>query len=203
MARPRKQPPEELRQAIIAVAHELLRDHPVGGLSARNLAGQLSIAPSAIYRLFPAMSDILMEVNRDTFSRLDALFDSLPDDLSASEKLLETGRRYIDFMQANPNLWRALFEGERDPDSFPEWYAASIRRLMSRIAALLQQACPDLSPSQAEDRAGRLYVLAHGAIALHFDRRLGLITTARAQDIIEDAIHSMIGQVATTARKTA
>lgn len=192
MARPRKQDPEELRRAIVVAAVEMLRDQHVDGISARGLAARLGISPTAIYRIFPTMADVLMEVNRGTFGDLDRIFENLPDGASAAERLFFTGRSYMQFMQANPNLWRALFEGQRDSSAYPEWYGAAVAALIGRLATLLRAAGPALDDATAMDQAGRLYVLAHGAIALQFDGRLGLITATAAQDLIEDAIRQMI-----------
>jgi AcrR family transcriptional regulator len=195
MARPRRQDPDELRRNIVSAARDLLREGHVEGLSARSLARALSIAPSAIYRIFPTMADVLMEVNRQTFGEIDAMLDRLPQDLSPEARLLEAGDRYMDFMQANPNLWRALFEGSRGKEGFPAWYAQAVRALLERLGDMLRQARPELGREQALGRAERLYLLAHGAIALHLDGRLALITPASAHDIIEEAIRAMLAGV--------
>ena len=112
-----------------------------------------------------------------------------------SSDLLETGRRYARFMQDNQTLWRALFEGKRHPDSYPQWYANAVRGLMVRISALLRDACPSLSEAEAFEHASRLYVLAHGAIALKFDGRLGLITASDVNDIIDGAVLATVGRI--------
>lgn len=195
MARPRRFPLEETRSAIIEAAREILCESDAEGLTARRLAARLEITPSAIYRHFPTMSDVLMEVNRQTFQNLDKMFDGLPKDLAPLPRLIETGRRYTQFMQQNQTLWRALFEGKRHPESYPKWYGDAVQALMHRIAELVRDACPSLSQSESLNHASRLYVLAHGAIALHFDGRLGLISAASVNDIIDGAILATVSQI--------
>ena len=195
MARPRRFDPEDLRRDIIEAARQILREDGVYSLSARSLAAQIKIVPSAIYRHFPTMSDVLMEVNRATFVELNLIFDQLPSQLDAVEKLSQICDRFSRFMQANPNLWRALFEGKRERDSFPDWYNDAIRSLMNRLAGLILEAYPQLTAEESLQYAGRLYVLVHGAIALQIDERLALITPLTMQDITRDAVRGLLIQI--------
>lgn len=194
MARPRRFDPEELRHDIVEAARQILREQRVHSLSARSLASRIGIAVSAIYRHFPTMSDILMEVNRATFIELNAVFDQLPLQTEAIERLLQVCNHFTRFMQDNPNLWLALFEGKREREAFPGWYSDAIRSLMDRLAGLITEVCPQLSVDESRQYSGRLYVLVHGAIALQIDERLDLITPLTVEDITQGAVLGLIAQ---------
>ncbi|MGU3576687.1 TetR/AcrR family transcriptional regulator [Brucellaceae bacterium C25G] len=192
MGRPRRQEPEELRAMIVSTARNMLRDEDAGALTARALAKVLSIPASAIYRIFPTMSDVIMAVNQQTFAELDAIFDSLPSDVEASNRITNLTTRYMSFMQENPNLWRALFAGPSRKRQYPSWYLEAIQSLLARLAAILSEIAPDISDKVAMETAGKLYVLAHGALSLELDGRLQIITELSGRDIALEAIRTTI-----------
>jgi len=177
---------------IIAAARNMLRNEEAGTLTARSLAKPLSIPASAIYRIFPTMSDVIMAVNQETFAELEALFDALPQDHPPADRLIAISAQYMGFMQDNPNLWRALFTGMRRQQSYPEWYLDAIQSLLKRLANLLREIQPELSEDLAMETAGRLYVTAHGAISLELDGRLEIITSLNGQEIALGAIRNTI-----------
>lgn len=195
MARPRRLDPEEMRRQIIATAREILREGDGSALTARALAKALGIPASAIYRIFPTMGDVFMALNQATFAELDVLFDGLPQDRSPYERLLTLAHGYMGFMRSNPSLWHALFAGERRKGDYPAWYLQAIGKLMKRLAALISENCPGLSRPAAEEAAGRLYVLAHGAISLELDGRLELITPLSGQELALTAMRSLLAEL--------
>lgn len=195
MARPRRLDPEDMRRQIIAAAREILRDNDGSALTARALAKEAGMPASAIYRIFPTMGDVFMTLNQATFAELDVLFDSLPQDRTPYEQLLMLAQGYMGFMRGNPSLWHALFAGERRKGDYPAWYLQAIGKLMKRLAALIGENCPGLSQPAAEEAAGRLYVMAHGAISLELDGRLELITPLSGQELALTAIRSLLAEL--------
>src|SRR5690606_25094194 len=138
---------------------------------------------ASIYNVFGAMSDILMEVNRETFARLEALFDTLPASGTPAARLHLICQSYISFMRRNPALWGALFGGARQRESFPDWYGEAVRGLMGRLTALLREHAPDLDEARAGRLTEQLYVAVHGAVALEVDRRLDILTAQTAGEV--------------------
>lgn len=195
MARPRRLDPEEMRRQIIATAREILRDGDGSALTARALAKGVGMPASAIYRIFPTMGDVFMTLNQATFAELDVLFDSLPQDRPPFERLLTLAQGYMGFMRNNPSLWHALFAGERRKGDYPAWYLEAIGKLMKRLAALIAENCPGLSQPAADEAAGRLYVMAHGAISLELDGRLELITPLSGQELALTAMRSLLAEL--------
>lgn len=183
MSRPQRVPREELRQAILDTARKILLEQGSEGLSARAIARHVGYTAASIYNVFESMSDLLMEVNRDTLTRLQALFDDLPQTGAPRDRLHRLCAEYIRFMQDNPALFTALFGGTRQRDSFPDWYVQAIRALLARVADLLRDHAPALRDDQAMQLAEQLYVAIHGALALDLGRRLDLLTGQTAQGI--------------------
>lgn len=183
MSRPQRLPREELRQSILEAAREILRLEGVEGLSARAIARRVGYTAASIYNVFDSMSDLLMEVNRDTLARIGSLFAQLPATGTPRDRLHRLCGEYIRFMQDNPALFGALFGGTRQREAFPDWYVQAIRELLGQVGGLLREHAPALDESQAMERAEQLYVAIHGTLALDLGRRLDLVTGQSAQGI--------------------
>ncbi|WP_112310224.1 TetR/AcrR family transcriptional regulator [Pseudogemmobacter bohemicus] len=195
MSRPQRVPRAELRQAILESARGILDREGAPGLSARAIAREIGYTAASIYNVFGSMSDILMEVNRDTFARLEQLFDSLPATGTPAARLHLICQAYISFMRRNPALWSALFGGIRQRENFPDWYGEAIRGLMGRLALLLCEHAPELDPERAGRLTEQLYVAVHGAVALEVDRRLDILTAQSASEIAASVLDAMLSRL--------
>ncbi|NPD16549.1 TetR/AcrR family transcriptional regulator [Xinfangfangia sp. D13-10-4-6] len=192
MSRPQRVPRAELRQAILDAARDILDREGVSGLSARAIAREVGYTAASIYNVFGSMSDILMEVNRETFVELEKLIAGLPANEPPSARLHLLCQAYISFMRRNPALWNALFGGTRHRETFPEWYAEAIRRLFGQLTHLLMAHAPGLEPERAQRLTEQLYVAIHGAVALESDRRLDILTSQSAGEIAASVLDAML-----------
>ena len=102
-----------LRQALLDAA---LAAPDIEGLSLRQLATGLGVTPAAAYRHFASREELLVEVARIGFDRLEALFarafdiSRAPADAAeARARLLGLARAYLAFADAEPALWRLMF----------------------------------------------------------------------------------------------
>lgn len=192
MSRPLRQPREELRKAILEAATGILDRDGAEGLSARTLAREIGYTAASIYNVFESMSDILMEVNRDTLAEVAGLFQKLPEDADPAGKLRKLCQLYVSFMRANPARWNSLFGGLRQRDVFPEWYVGSITGLKGQLAALLIAHANGLQAAPADRLAENLFVSVHGAVSLEVGRRLDLLSVRSAEDValaaVDDAL---------------
>ncbi len=188
MSRPARQPREELRRAIIEAGKGIIDRDGVEGLSARGIAKEIGYTAASIYNVFEAMSDILMEVNRETMVELQQMFEALPEIRGAQNRLRGLCLSYVDFMTQNPSRWHALFGGLRERASFPEWYGDAIEGLKGRLANLLIECAPATSPQRAGALAETLFVAIHGLLALDLGRRLDLFTKRTAPEIVDLAL---------------
>lgn len=183
MSRPQRVPRAQLREEILRAAGQILSREGAEGLTARAVAREVGYTAASIYNVFGSMSDLLMELNRDTLLRLEELFAQLPDAAGPAEKLHHLTAAYIAFMQQNPALWQAIFGGVRQREQFPDWYVAAIAGLKQKLAGLLGQYAPGLSAERADHLAEQLYVAVHGAVALDLERRLDLLTRQSAVSV--------------------
>ena len=103
----------KLRQALLDAA---LAAPDIEGLSLRQLATGLGVTPAAAYRHFVSREDLLLEVARIGFDRLEARFAAAfdiarppRDAAEARSRLQALAHAYLAFADAEPALWRLMF----------------------------------------------------------------------------------------------
>ena len=102
-----------LRQALLDAA---LAAEDIEGLSLRQLATGLGVTPAAAYRHFASREDLLLEVARVGFTRLESRFAgafdiSQPpaDAAQAQGRFMRLACAYLQFADDEPALWRLIF----------------------------------------------------------------------------------------------
>lgn len=102
-----------LRQALLGAA---LAEPDLEALSLHRLAAVAGVSPAAIYRHFASRDDLLDEVARLGFDRLEdrfaAAFDLTRPPAEASEavaRLIGLAEAYLGFADDEPALWRLMF----------------------------------------------------------------------------------------------
>ncbi|MFN9503218.1 MAG: TetR/AcrR family transcriptional regulator [Rubrivivax sp.] len=102
-----------LRQALLDAA---LAAPDIEGLSLRQLATGLGVTPAAAYRHFASREDLLLEVARIGFTRLESRFAqafdvSQPpaDAPQAQSRFMRLACAYLQFADDEPALWRLIF----------------------------------------------------------------------------------------------
>ncbi|MBT0778346.1 MULTISPECIES: TetR/AcrR family transcriptional regulator [Paracoccus] len=191
MARPRRYDHDALRTRTIEAAKLLLEEGGPAALTARALASAVKTTPGTIYNLFDSMSAVLQEVNRQALVDLAIAVDAVRE-TEPRERLLALAEVYVTFMLDRRAVWRALFEGPRISNNFPDWYLAQIDGLIGRItqpvAALKPKGDPRLLAEQ-------LLLSVHGIVALAAIDRLDLITRQKPMDLAHAAVERMIAAI--------
>ena len=126
-------------------------------------------------------------MNRDNFARIATLFTDLPGDDPAA-RLLALARRYLDLVEAEPMLFRALFDGPRRSERFPEWYLNAISSLLDRTAEELRALAPNLSHDDAKSESVAMFAAIQGIASLRAGGRLELLTPTAATDLADALI---------------
>lgn len=102
-----------LRQALLDAA---LAEPDIERLSLRQLTTGLGVTPAAAYRHFASREDLLLELARIGFSRLESRFAEAFDisqppshAAQAQARLQRLARAYLQFADDEPPLWRLIF----------------------------------------------------------------------------------------------
>ena len=130
-------------------------------------------------------------MNRITFEELSAVVDDIPD-APPAEWLGLLAEAYVAFMMDRRDVWRGLFEGQRETASFPPWYTELIDRLIGRIAEPLERLG---AGEDARALAEQLFVSVHGAVALAAIGRLDMVTPRDARTLAREAVATTVRAV--------
>jgi AcrR family transcriptional regulator len=131
---PRERRHEINRQKILETARKILVSEGLKGLSMRALAEQIDYSPSAIYKYFDDKEDILQAIREDGWQHSIALsLSKVPANLPPPERLLASGKAYLDFAATYPEYYQLMFNS---PD-LPERGISDISR-DPRFAGLIQ-----------------------------------------------------------------
>ncbi|MCX8998003.1 TetR/AcrR family transcriptional regulator [Rhizobiaceae bacterium BDR2-2] len=186
MAGKREAKREDLKERLIAAAYELIRDHGLKSLRARDVAEKAGCALGGLYTVFDDLDGLILHVHSRTLGAMDA---ALRQPGLAGADLRETFRHlalaYLRFARENYNLWSALFE-HRLPEGarMPEWLQAEQTFLIRLIAEPLALALPGASEQELALRARTLFGAVHGVVSISLeDRFTGIAADKREEEV--------------------
>ncbi|MFF5207159.1 TetR/AcrR family transcriptional regulator [Streptosporangium sp. NPDC000396] len=100
-----------LRSRLIAVGVDLVTREGTQGLSLREIARRAGISHGAPRRYFPTHLALLSAIAREGFADLNARIGEVVDDdrVAPRARLMELGRRYLDFALSNRGMYELMF----------------------------------------------------------------------------------------------
>ncbi len=166
---------EELHELALTAARTIVSADGLRGLTARGVARGIGYTIGTIYNLFDDLDDLIVHLNGTT---LDALYEAVtaePVGHGPEAALRAYARRYKEFTDTHPKLWRALFEHQL-PDGYvrPRWYEPKVIRLLGLAERALE---PFFEPDQTTLRQHHARVL--------WSSLYGICSLAQSQKINE------------------
>ena len=132
----------DLRAALIDEALGLIERSSLDDLSLREVARNVGVSATAVYRHFPSKDDLLKALALHGLGLLGEQQRKAAARTDGSEAFAQTGRAYVRFALNHPNLFRLIFihspSHMQPSSSSPEGSAAWLRTL----CALLETAYP-------------------------------------------------------------
>ena len=161
----------DLRAALIAEGLKLLESQDFEALSLREVARNLGVSATAVYRHFPAKEDLLRALAEHGLTMLAEQQQRAAAKAKGVAAFGETGRAYVRFALANPNLFRLIFIHTparlRPEVESPEGSPA--RLLRNYMASALG---PRATQEQIFVAALRAWSLVHGLSMLILDEQV-------------------------------
>ena len=187
------------RQAIVAVARQMIIDEGLASVSLRRIAATLDVTAPALYAYVTNKRDLLRAVAEDELSQLITRFQ-LVESTDPVERVEAYCRAYIDHARATPELYPVIF---LFPPAFES--AASITEEIPLATdaftlpaaavteAIASGAFRDIDPVQA---SLGMFAAAHGAVGLlHMGFGFDRATEDQMVDsVIETAIIGLSGR---------
>jgi AcrR family transcriptional regulator len=180
-----------LRAALLAEALKLLEKRDFDQLSLREVARNVGVSATAVYRHFPSKESLLEALAAKGLAMLAEQQQWAAAKANGRAAFAQTGRAYVRFALASPNLFRLIFihrPSRLRPDvESPEGSPA--RLLRSYVAKALG---PRATQEQVFVAALRAWSLVHGLSMLILD-----------EQVERKAAEAMIDRVIGPARPTA
>lgn len=104
------------REAVTAVAVQLVRERGYWALSLRDVAGRLGVKPASLYNHVEGIGDIQLSVAEYAADMLETALVSAVKDKESDEALKCGACAYMDFAKANPDLYKALIHAPKSED---------------------------------------------------------------------------------------
>lgn len=180
----------DLREALLREAGSLLESSGAEAISLRGLARTLDVSHSAPGHHFASRAALLAELAADGYAQLAEDLAAAMATTGRDGWLAATGRAYVRFALANPELYRLMFtsrltQGEC-PDRLVDEASGAYRLLLQAV----QQREPDIDPTGYRMAAAELraWSLVHGAVMLWLDGQLGGVAEAEFVALVDQVV---------------
>ena len=185
---------QDLQKRLIRATYELIHEHGVSGLRARDITAKAACALGSLYTVFSDIDDLIIHVNSITLGELGKALERAQKKAdNPAEKLKAMAREYSDFARRNTNQWTALFEHGIKPEKMiPPWHIDDQAVLIEHIIEPLSQIIPGLGPEDLELRARSYFAAVHGIVSINMEKRFVALPAQRLQSELDQFVETLI-----------
>lgn len=169
---------DHVKNKVIEVSRNLLRDGGLAGLQARKIADASGCSVGTIYNLYGNLDTVIIATNTGTLGDLrEALVKVADSSDSLAQRLEAVAIAYLDFAVERNNEWRAVFEHRfAEKTVVPDWYRETQTELFAIVEKILVPVVVD--PVERQEAARALFAAVHGIVALALDEKLRVFERA-------------------------
>jgi AcrR family transcriptional regulator len=165
----------EMRRLILDAAHHLFRDRGYEGVNIRNIAEAIEYSPATIYLYYKDKNEIYFALQYEAAAaKRDFLFPATQIE-DPWERLLDFGRRYIDFGFKHPDWYDLLFITRAPMEAIENQDCWQLGMATHSFFTETVQACIDkryFKSTDTETIAYTLWCHAHGLVSLFVRERM-------------------------------
>jgi AcrR family transcriptional regulator len=182
------------QKRILDVACEIIEADGFDNLSIRNMASMLQCSVGTIYNYYKDLDTLILHINGQTIAILDrALMAALePGDRTSSKPVpVALVDAYFDFLEDNPNRWRALFLHYPPAKMrLPVWYTKIIDGIVENVQGALLPYLHTASKLHDRDLIIGLWAALHGLSMLQQQGKLKTVSAKRSvREIAHVTVH--------------
>ena len=186
---------EEMRGLILDAALRLFREKGFDGVSIRNIAEAIEYSPATLYLYYKDKSEIFFAQQYEAGAvKRDHLMSAVSIE-DPWERLVEFGRRYVDFGMKHPDLYDLLFI-TRAPMEFIENQDCWALGLATHAFFVdTVQACVEhryFKSTDAETIAYTLWCHAHGLVSLFVRERMRMYPEEKRQALAKKSFDMLV-----------
>lgn len=99
----------DLRAALVEAGLKALESQDIGAISLRQLARDVGVSPTAVYRHFPDKTALLAALGQAGITQMADWQQAAAQAATDADAFAATGRAYVRWALANPALFRLVF----------------------------------------------------------------------------------------------
>jgi AcrR family transcriptional regulator len=164
----------DLRAALLDAGLRLLQTRTADNLALREIAREVGVSATAVYRHFPDKAALLAALAQEGLDRL-AIAQGHASALAGSTAagFKASGLAYVRFAVDNPALFRLIFSCAQRIDLL-EAPLDSVGNAMAKLREDIERLMPAHMPSSARKAAAlHAWALVHGLAMLILDQQIG------------------------------
>lgn len=187
-----------MRLLILDAALKLFRERGYDGVSIRNIAEAIEYSPGTIYLYYKDKSEIFFALQFEAAAlKRDHILPvaSIEDPW---ERLIEFGRRYIDFGLKHPEMYDLLFITRSPMEYIENQECWQVGMATHSFFVETVQACIDkrfFKSTDADTIAYTLWCHAHGLVSLFIRERMRMYPEEKRQELAQKSF-AMIAKMA-------
>ena len=177
---------EEMRRLILGAALRLFREKGYDGVSIRNIAEAIEYSPATIYLYYKDKSEIFFALQYEAAAlKRDHVMPAAAID-NPWERLVDFGRRYVDFGMKHSDLYDLLFITRSPMESIENQECWTLGIATHSFFVETVQACIDaryFKSTDAETIAYTLWCHAHGMVSLFIRERMRMYPPEKREEL--------------------
>ena len=185
----------EMRKRILDAALHLFRERGYDGVSIRNIAEAIEYSPATIYLYYKDKSEIFFALQFEAAAvKRDHLLPVAGIE-SPWERLIEFGRRYIDFGMKHPDLYDLLFITRTPMESIENQECWKLGVASHSFFVETVQACVDarfFKSTDTETIAYTLWCHAHGLVSLFIRERMRMYPEEKREALAKKSFDMIV-----------
>ncbi|MEZ4918282.1 MAG: TetR/AcrR family transcriptional regulator [Saprospiraceae bacterium] len=186
---------EEMRQSILDAAHKLFCEKGYDGVSIRNIAELIEYSPATIYLYYKDKNEIYyaLQYKAAALKRDHLLPATRLED--PWERLVDLGKRYIDFGLKHSDLYDLLFITKAPMESIENQECWSLGLATHAFLIETVQACVDkryFKSTDTETIAYTLWCHVHGMVSLFIRDRMRMYPVEKRNELAENSFKLLI-----------
>ena len=186
---------EGMRQLILQAALGLFRERGYDAVSIRNIAEAIEYSPATIYLYYKDKSEIFFALQYEAAAlKRDHLLPVAAIE-NPWERLVEFGRRYVDFGFKHPDLYDLLFITRAPMEYVENQECWALGMATHSFFSETVQACVDqryFKSTDTETIAYTLWCHAHGLVSLFVRERMRMYPEEKRQELAQKSFSMII-----------
>lgn len=185
----------EMRRLILDAAHDIFKESGYDGLNIRSIADRIEYSPATIYLYYKDKNEIFYALQYEAAAAKRDYMLPAAQIKDPWERLLDIGRRYIDFGLKHPDWYDLLFLTRAPMEHIENQECWKLG--LSTHAFFLEtvQACVDaryFKSTDAETIAFTLWCHAHGLVSLFVRERMRMYPEQQRPELAQKSFEMIV-----------